>query len=336
MSELKIKRERPTLKTIAQITGLAITTVSRALSGAPEIALSTRQLVAKTADEIGYIPDRAAQRLRTGRTNVISLILSPHDEILGFSNSLTLGLSRALKGTRFNLLVTPSFQDGTEFETIKKIVANKLADGVIFSRTEPDDERVKMLIENNFPFVCHGRTEIKQHRLFVDYDNHQFAKMAVEKLAQKGCKKIFSILPNQKFNFHTHIKSGLVEASNAQNIELVIPDGVNLDSPTDPLYHIVDKVLNSPHPPDGFVCSGEILAMIILACATDNHLKTGQDIHIITKQTSRLFDHIRPKLDTIFEDISEAGMIMGEMLLREITAPGAKKNGFLQSPGNKK
>ena len=78
---------RPTQRTIAEITGLAVTTVSRALAGDEKIAERTRHQVAEVAREIGYVPDRAAQRLRTGRSNVIALVLDPHSEILGFSST---------------------------------------------------------------------------------------------------------------------------------------------------------------------------------------------------------------------------------------------------------
>jgi len=69
------KRSKPTLRTIAEITGLAVTTVSRALSDAPQISIETRKRVREVADQIGYSPDRAAQRLKTGRTNVIGVLL---------------------------------------------------------------------------------------------------------------------------------------------------------------------------------------------------------------------------------------------------------------------
>src|SRR5690606_32565510 len=62
---------KPTLKTIAQMTGFAVTTISRALNNAPELSQDTRDRVQKVAAEVGYLPDRAALRLKTGRTNVI-------------------------------------------------------------------------------------------------------------------------------------------------------------------------------------------------------------------------------------------------------------------------
>jgi len=72
---------KPTLKTIAQMSGLAVPTISRALNDAPDIGNSTKELVRKIAAEIGYVPNRAGVRLRTGRTNVISLVMSTeHDK----------------------------------------------------------------------------------------------------------------------------------------------------------------------------------------------------------------------------------------------------------------
>ena len=68
---------KPTLKTIAELSGLAVPTVSRALNDAPDIGAKTKEKVRRIADEIGYIPNRAGVRLRTGRTNVVSLMLAP-------------------------------------------------------------------------------------------------------------------------------------------------------------------------------------------------------------------------------------------------------------------
>jgi LacI family transcriptional regulator len=324
--------KRPTLKTIAELTGLAVTTVSRALSGAPEIAFETRKRVAETAEKIGYVPDRAAQRLRTGRTNVVSLILSPHDEILGFSNSMTLGLSRSLKGTKFNLLVTPSFEESTELATIEMIVRNKMADGIIFSRTEPFDDRIRLLMENDFPFVCHGRTEFSKKHLFVDYDNEQFARLAVDRLVEKGRKRLLAVMPDRKFTFFGHLKYGFSSSAIDAGVAFEIPEEVTLDGSSEEIYNAISKRLSQPNPPDGFVCAGEVLAMTVMACLDDHNMKIGEHADIVAKQTSKLFDHIRPKVDTIFENIAEAGENMGSMLLTEIADRSTEKIGTIQIP----
>jgi len=260
-----VSRKRPTLKTISELTGLAVTTVSRALSDAPEIAAKTRKRVHAVADEIGYVPDRAAQRLRTGRTNVISLVLSPHDELLGFSNSMTIGLTKALANSNFNLVITPNFEESTETSIIEKIIRNRAADGIVFSRTKPFDERVRLLQENNFPFVCHGRTEFSTPHLFVDYDNEKFSRMAVERLVKKGRKRLFAFMPDRKFTFFSHLKYGFSSGATDSGVSYEIPDDVTLDSNSDQIYDAVAKCLKSSNPPDGFMCAGEVTALTTIS-----------------------------------------------------------------------
>ena len=65
------QRRAPTLKTISEATGLAVTTVSRALKDGPELSAETRARVREVATQLGYRPHRAGVRLRTGRTFVV-------------------------------------------------------------------------------------------------------------------------------------------------------------------------------------------------------------------------------------------------------------------------
>lgn len=197
---------KPTLRTIAELTGLAVTTVSRALGGAPQIALETREKVQRVAAEIGYFPDRAAQRLRIGRTNVITLVLDPHDEILGFGTSLVNGLTAALRNTPYHLVITPHFANVPSIDPVRHIMRNRMADGIVFSRTEPFDARVRLLLENDFPFICHGRTDLAVPHPYVDFDNFAFAYEATKRLIDKGRKRLSIILPPQRFTFFQHIQ----------------------------------------------------------------------------------------------------------------------------------
>jgi LacI family transcriptional regulator len=99
--------ERPTLKTIAFMTGLGVTTVSRALKDAPDISQETKERVRLVATQIGYHPNRAGVRLRTGKTNVISLILNIDEELMGLTSHIVYGISEILANTNYHLIVTP-------------------------------------------------------------------------------------------------------------------------------------------------------------------------------------------------------------------------------------
>ena len=59
----------------------------------PDIGQATKERVRLVAKQIGYRPNRAGVRLRTGKTNVISLILSVETEVLGLTSHLVYGIS---------------------------------------------------------------------------------------------------------------------------------------------------------------------------------------------------------------------------------------------------
>ena len=284
-SEKARRSGKPTLKTVAEASGLAVTTISRALAGDPLISQSTRERVREIADRLGYAPDRAAQRLKTGRTNVISVLLDPHEEILGFGTSLLYGLTTALQGTPYHLIVMPNFLQTSNVEAVDYIVRNRLADGIIFTRTEVLDPRVRLLIEKDFPFVSHGRTEFVTPHPYVDYDNYTFAYEAARRLIAKGRRKLTIMLPLKRLTFSQHMMHGFMTAVREAGIAYEIAEEINLDSSAGVVRDHFRRRLQKPEPPDGLVCPGEVSALAAI---------TG---------------------------LTEAGETLGRVLLRRITTP---------------
>ncbi|WP_349437906.1 LacI family transcriptional regulator [Pararhizobium sp. A13] len=312
------KSGKPTLRTIADITGFAVTTVSRALSNAPQISLDTRKRVHEVAAEIGYLPDRAAQRLKTGRTNVISVLLDPHEEILGYGTSLMLGLAKALKNTPYHLIVTPNFINDSNVDAIRHIVRNGMADGLIFSRTEPFDPRVRLLLENDFPFVTHGRTEFSAPHPYVDYDNFSFAYEATRRLIARGRRRPMIILPPKRMTFAQHLLHGFMTAVREAGVAYEIPTGIDLDCPVDQIRDYISRRAGEPDAPDGFACGGEVSALATITGMSDHGLTLGVEYDIVAKQTSKLLINIQPKVETIYEDLTDTGEQMGRILLARI------------------
>lgn len=324
--------KKPTLRTIATATGFALTTVSRALAGDPRIAQATRDTVGRFAAEIGYVPDRAAQRLRTGRTNVISLVVSSHAEILEFRGSILAGMSQALVGTRYHITMTPYDRDADPLHPILHILRNRLADGVIFSGTTPDDPRVSLLAAEGFPFVSHGRTDLPQPHAWCDYDNDSFARMAVARLAARGRRRVVLLTPPTMNTYHRHMVSGFLSACAAAGIEPVIPTTVTQSSPPQDLYRFVTSALSQQDPVDAYLCPGEVAAMAVLAALQDAHVPVGLRVDVIAKQTSHVFDQYRPRIDTIYEDLRAAGETLGQLLLRRIAGDEVADLQVLHAP----
>lgn len=312
------KSGKPTLRTIADLTGLAVTTVSRALSDDPVINHETRRRVHQVAAEIGYSPDRAAQRLKTGRTNVIAILLEPHEEILGYGTSIMAGIAKALQGTAYHLIVMPNLPHTTNIDAVNYIMRNHMADGLIMSRTEPLDPRVKLLMEHDFPFVTHGRTELSTAHPFVDYDNFTFTYEATRRLLAKGRRKPALISGPARFTFGGHILHGFMTAVREAGCAYEIIDDIDLDYPAGAIRDRIARRHREGDPPDAFVCGGEVCALATITGMSDCGLTLGAEYDVVGKQTSQLLSAIQPKVESIYEDLKATGEHMGRILQRSI------------------
>lgn len=98
--------KRVTIKDIAWHLRLSPSTVSRALSGDQSIRKETKELIYKTADELGYRRNRLAVSLRSGRTNVAGVIV---DEMENHAVLYILaGAERYLHSKGINMMVANS------------------------------------------------------------------------------------------------------------------------------------------------------------------------------------------------------------------------------------
>lgn len=315
-------RERPTLKTIAFMTGLGITTVSRALKDAPDIGAETKERVRMVARQLGYQPNRAGVRLRTGKTNVIALVLSVEEEVMGLTSNLVFGISEILNTTSYHLVVTPHSNSRDPMVPIRYILDTGSADGVIISRMEPNDPRVRLLTERHMPFATHGRTDMGIVHPFHDFDNERFAHEAVERLAAKGCRRIAILMPPPQLTFWSHTRAGYLAGLKSTGCEEVAIPTVNIDSRLSAIRDAVEQVMQGPEAPDGFIsCSGNS-TIAVMAGIEAAGKAIGKDVELVSKQNSGILNWIRPDIITMNEDIRTAGRELAKAVIGQINGAG--------------
>ena len=310
--------ERPTLKTIAFMTGLGITTVSRALKDAPDISAETKERVRLVARQIGYQPNRAGVRLRTGKTNVISLFVSLEEEIMGLTSPMVVGISEILASTQYHLVVTPYRTQGNALDPVRYVLETGAADGVIISRTEPKDPRVAMMLERNFPFVTHGRTEMGVAHPYHDFDNERFAYEAVRKLVERGRKRLALLQPPPYLTFHLHMRAGFEKGIRDFGATAVPFGQVSLDSSLVEIRKAAEEMLSSPDAPDGIVSGSGAGAVALIAALEACGHRLGDGIDMVSKEPHMFLQWLRPEVMTMREDIRLAGRELAKAVIARI------------------
>ncbi|XDA99959.1 LacI family transcriptional regulator [Sulfitobacter sp. LCG007] len=324
--------ERPTLKTIAYMTGLGVATVSRALADAPDISQSTKERVRLVARQIGYRPNRAGVRLRTGKTNVISLILSVETEVLGLSSHLVYGLSDRLRATPYHLVVTPYSTNDDPLEPVRYVVETGSADGVVFSRIELRDPRVQYLHDRNFPFATHGRTSMGLEHAFYDYDNHAYAETAVTSLAARGRRRLALLPPPAHLTYGTHMLLGFTAGIARHDLVEVPVHQVTSDSPPDRIIDHITGMMAASNRPDGFVCASAAAAIAVISAAEEAGLVIGRDFDVAVKESFNMMRKFRREVIVLHEDFRAAGVGLADAVVKLIDGEDPRALQVIQAP----
>ena len=307
--------DRPTLKTIAALTGLSIATVSRALKDAADIGEDTKRRVREEAARVGYRPNRAGVRLRTGKTNVIALVLSTQEDVMNHTSRLIYSVSAALKGSPYHMIVMPFAPGEDPMTPIRYIVETGSADGVIINQTEPDDPRVRYMQARGFPFATHGRTEMGLAHPYFDYDNEAFARVAVRALAARGRRRLALIAPPPAQAYAAHMTTGFLDEAQRLGLRAEVFSGVTSDSPAREIEDFVAARFAGAERPDGLVVGSTTAAMASVAGAEGRGLRIGGEFDLVAKEAIRFLNLFRREMIVLNEDVSQAGTFLARAVM---------------------
>ncbi|EFO29387.1 transcription regulator aglr [Roseibium sp. TrichSKD4] len=314
-----INRKRPTLKSIAERTGLAVTTVSKVLRGQGNFSNDTIKRIQQVAEEIGYRPDRSGVGLRTGRSYVISVAFNQSEDISDFERQIVSGVASALHETPYQLSLNVTFPGADEVAAYRNIAEFRRADGIIFADTFPDDARVKLLQNLDFPFVTHGRTKLSEPHAFYDFDNEKFAYLSALRLASNGRQRIAIASEDVGLTFYEYAMDGLRRAAQETGVSVsVLRPAPGVKTYAAAIHEGVRAAVAQNELPDGIISSSDIGTLAILDALAIEGIKVGTDVDVVSRKTSSILDFCQPRVDTISEDLAEAGEVMARLLVRRI------------------
>jgi LacI family transcriptional regulator len=324
--------ERPTLKTISRLTGLAVATVSRALHDAPDIGQDTKRRVHEMAELVGYRPNRAGVRLRTGKTNVISLVLSTDHDVMNHTARLISSIAGTLRNTPYHMIVTPYFPAEDPMIPVRYIVETQSADAVILNQTEPRDPRVAYLMQKSFPFVTHGRTDWCSEHPYFDFDNARFGEIGIEEMARRGRRRIGMVAPPLGQNYARN----MVEGAAARAAELGIAFGVMTTATSDSggaaIEAGVRRALTDEPGYDGIISASTTACMAIVAAAEDLGRVIGDDLDLYSKEAIPFLHRFRKGILAVHEDVATAGAFLARAAMQRIADPSRPPMQGLETP----
>jgi LacI family transcriptional regulator len=311
------------LKELSQMLGLSQTTISRALNGYPEVNEETRQRVMKAAKETGYRPNRAAQRLATGKAGSIGLIMpiSPdHSSDMHFAEFQS-GLAEASIVHDFHFVIMPSKAEDEE-QAIRWLVASGSVDGYYLAYVREKDPRIAMAKSLSLPFIVHGRSfGIDLDYPFLDVDNEGAFFDATRFLLQLGHKRIALLNGQADLDFAHRRRLG-TERALAEKGLLLDPRHTRHSFMGDEQgYRGMKEILSGPDRPTAVLCASTVLALGAVRAMNELGLKLGVDISLIAHDDELPLlkpENFSTPLTTTRSSLRAAGKRIGDRLIAMI------------------
>ena len=178
-----------TIKDIARILGISVSTVSRALKDHPDISLKTKKAVQELAKELQYRPNEIALSLKNRKSKIIGIIVPKL--VHHFFSSVIEGVENIAYDNGYQVIIYNSDENyDREVQLTQSILSFRL-DGLIISMSKETTsyEHFEKLEQYGIPIVFFDRVPdfIANKVLFDDF---QGAFDAVEHLIKQGCKTI--------------------------------------------------------------------------------------------------------------------------------------------------
>lgn len=311
------------LKELSHMLGLSQTTISRALNGYPEVNEETRQRVMKAAKETGYRPNRAAQRLATGKAGSIGLIMpiSPdHSSDMHFAEFQS-GLAEASIVHDFHFVIMPSNAEDEE-QAIRWLVASGSVDGYYLAYVREKDPRIAMAKSLSLPFIVHGRSfGLDLDYPFLDVDNEGAFFDATRFLLQLGHKRIALLNGQSDLDFAHRRRLG-TEKALAEKGLLLDPRHTRHSFMGDEQgYRGMKEILSGPDRPTAVLCASTVLALGAVRAMNELGLKLGVDISLIAHDDELPLlkpENFSTPLTTTRSSLRAAGKRIGERLIAMI------------------
>ncbi|MDD5698903.1 MAG: LacI family DNA-binding transcriptional regulator [Victivallaceae bacterium] len=174
-----------TLKNLAEICNVDISTISRALRNDPRVRAATCALIRTKATELGYTPNLAARNLVSGKTLNLWMIVSELNNPV--EREPAQFLSRSLRRKGYELLLTLYHSDARTFNHLLSRLSQQVADGAfIIPSLEYSAPAYLPLLNGNFPLVFIDRQPVFENCTTVTTANQAATGELLRQCAAAG------------------------------------------------------------------------------------------------------------------------------------------------------
>jgi LacI family transcriptional regulator len=323
--------KKVSIKDIAKAVGVSPSLVSMVLNGKAaqyRIGDEVAKRVIEVAKEMHYAPNLVAQNLRSGKTQLVGLIVTD------ISNPFYSAIARIVEDRasekNYTVLISSTDENLDNTERLVDVLLNKGVEGLILVPCDGSKNLVQRLHDSNFPTVL-----LDRHFTDIDLcssclDNKKATRLATAHLLEQGYKNIALIAYNTEMQHILDRVSGYEEAMRSAGLNKYINvEKVNILNPKEEIREALNKLINNKQA-DAVIFLTNMLATNGLYCLNEMDVKIPEDLAIVGFNGNDAFNLFYSPVTYIMQPLEQIAKASIDILMERIKNNDYKSKIFLE------
>jgi LacI family transcriptional regulator len=309
-----------TLRDVAKLSGVSVSTTSRALNDRVDVSPEVRSRVLAAARTLNYTVNHHARVLKGAASKTLGLILF-NSNSLTFNATMTRGIYDIATEEGYSLIVCNS-NGSAEMELhAHQMLRQNSVDGLLINSVLSGAAPLQTLLELGIPFVLLNRRVegLTCDYVMVDYQRGSY--LAACHLLELGHRRILHQVGGRghppTVERLVGYRQALEEYGVVYDEELVI----HTDKPFENHQCVLEAMQRLQPPPTAIMAYNDEAAIPVLKALSDLGLRVPEDVSVVGQNDLSFAPYLVPPLTSIAQSIQEMGALGIKILLEKLSWP---------------
>lgn len=311
-----------TLKDVAKLACVDVSTVSRALNNTSYVHPDTKERIYAAAKELGYHPNVMAQALRQGKRHTIGVVI-PRLHLAIFSE-IVQGIEKAARDLGYATLICVTEDDSkVEKESLTRL-RNGFVDGIIIAATGRNGRMLRDIQASGIAVVQLVRQQDRRiSSIIADYESCGFE--AVKFLYEKGCREIGIIAGSQHLAPYRERYNGYKKAVQRLGLNENVGESNHPVNSFDYGYESTNQLLDDNFAIDGILAAVDIQGLGVIRALTERGIAVPEKIKVISLTGHAVGGMLETAMTSMEIPAQEMGEKAAKMVIEKIEASSDQK-----------
>lgn len=293
----------PSIRDVAEIAGVSISTVSRVITGSANVESATKARVEEAIKHTGYRPNLNARSLRSRSGQLVGLAL-PRIVHETFSTIIYYAEKEANR-MGYGLIIGNTEDDPERERAFIDDLLSRNVDAIVFSRVSDASHLPERARERGLPIVVIDRGIEHETIPSIETDNYMAGQLVANLFLKGGHRNVATVTGPRNVRLVRQRDAGFIETLKAGGVE--VPESHRLEGnfEFDMGLHAADHFLSLDSLPTAIWSQCDMTAVGLLRRFTEKGVKVPEDVSIVGMDNVPVSKMVLPALTTVDQSFEE-------------------------------